>query len=171
MENLTDEKAKDVAVKEKLEISVKNAYHVTDALFDKYVQPGIVQPTFALDYPSYMCPLTKDKRGNSRLCERFEPFIAGMEVGNSYSELTDPVEQRRKFEAQEAERKKGDDEVPPIDNDFLEAIEYGMPPTAGIGFGIDRLVMLFTNNSSIKEVLLFSFGEVPERKEKAAKSA
>ena len=134
---------------------MQNAYHVADALFDKYIKSDIKDPTFVLDYPAYMCPLTKDKRGNKLLSERFELFIDGKELANSYSELTDPIEQRRKFEEQDAERRKGDPEAPPSDEDFLEAIEYGMPPTAGIGIGIDRLVMIFTDTPSIKEVILF----------------
>ncbi|MGC8629049.1 MAG: lysine--tRNA ligase [Candidatus Micrarchaeia archaeon] len=152
---LTDDQAKELMRKESLATSIPNAYHVADALFDKYIKPQATDPTFVLDYPSYMCPLTKDKRGNSRLSERFELFVDGKELANTYSELTDPIEQRRKFEEQDAERRKGDPEAPPSDEDFLEAIEYGMPPTAGIGIGIDRLVMVLTNSPSIKEVILF----------------
>ncbi len=152
---LTDEQAKELMKKENLATSIPNAYHVADALFDKYIKPQAVDPTFVLDYPSYMCPLTKDKRGNSKLSERFEMFVDGKELANTYSELTDPIEQRKKFEEQDAERRKGDPEAPPSDEDFLEAIEYGMPPTAGIGIGIDRLVMILTNSPSIKEVILF----------------
>lgn len=133
---------------------MKNNYHVADALFDKYVLGTIKDPTFAVDYPAYMCPLTKDNRKDKRLSERFELFVCGKELVNVYSELTDPVEQRKKFEIQALE-KKGDEEMPPMDEDFLEAIEYGMPPTAGFGMGIDRLVMLLTDKVSIKEVLLF----------------
>jgi lysyl-tRNA synthetase class 2 len=152
---LTDEEAKEIAKKEKLEIGIVNAYHVADALFDKYVKPELFDPAFVLDFPAYMCPLTKDKRGNPKLSERFELYLAGKEDANCYSELTDPIEQRRKFEDQDAERKKGDAEAPPSDEDFLEAIEYGMPPTAGLGIAIDRLAMVLTDNISIKEVLAF----------------
>jgi len=152
---MTDDQAKEIMKKEKLETSIPNAYHVADALFDKYIKPQAINPTFVLDYPAYMCPLTKDKRGNSKLSERFELFVDGKEIANTYSELTDPIEQRKKFEEQDKERRKGDPEAPPSDEDFLEAIEYGMPPTAGIGIGIDRLVMLLTNSPSIKEVILF----------------
>ncbi|EQD43599.1 Aminoacyl-tRNA synthetase, class II (D, K and N) domain protein, partial [mine drainage metagenome] len=110
---------------------------------------------FVLDFPAYMCPLTKDKRGNPKLSERFEVFIAGREEGNCYSELTDPIEQRKKFEQQELERQHGDAEAPPSDEEFLEAIEFGMPPTAGIGLSIDRLAMILTDNITIKELLAF----------------
>ncbi|EQD41131.1 lysyl-tRNA synthetase, partial [mine drainage metagenome] len=145
-----------------------NNYHVADSLFDKYIKPTLADPTFMLDFPAYMCPLTKDKRGNKLLSERFELYINGMEVANCYSELTNPIEQRKKFEEQEAERKKGDEEAPPSDKDFIEAIEYGMPPTAGCGIGMDRLVMLLTNVSSIKEVMLFPAVR-PEEKKKQNK--
>jgi lysyl-tRNA synthetase class 2 len=102
-----------------------------------------------------MCPLTKKKRGDPRLAERFELFIAGYECGNCYSELTNPIEQRRKLEEQASALAHGDEESNPIDEDFLEAMEQGMPPTAGMGIGIDRLAMIFTNNVSIKEVIFF----------------
>ncbi|MGC8587123.1 MAG: lysine--tRNA ligase [Candidatus Micrarchaeia archaeon] len=171
VEELTDSEAAEIAEKEKLQIGVKNSYHVADALFDKYVKPELYQPSFAVDYPSYMCPLTKDKRGNQKLSERFEMFIAGYEVANCYSELTDPIEQRRKFEEQEAERKKGDEEAPPSDADFIEAIEYGMPPTAGIGVSIDRLAMLFTGNESIKEVIAFPTVKPQGASKKASRKA
>jgi lysyl-tRNA synthetase class 2 len=153
--DLTDEEAKEIAKKEKLEIGIVNAYHVADALFDKYIKPELFDPAFVLDFPAYMCPLTKDKRGNPKLSERFELYLAGKEDANCYSELTDPIEQRKKFEEQDAERRKGDSEAPPSDEDFLEAIEYGMPPTAGLGIAIDRLAMILTDNVSIKEVLPF----------------
>jgi lysyl-tRNA synthetase class 2 len=152
---ITDRDAGQIAKKEKLETGINNAYHVADALFDKYIKGDILNPTFVMDYPTFMCPLTKDKRGNPKLSERFELFIAGKELGNCYSELTDPIEQRKKFEEQDQERRKGDTEAPPSDEDFLEAIEYGMPPTAGMGIGIDRLVAFFVNVDSIKEVILF----------------
>ncbi len=152
---LTDKEAEKVAKTEKLEIKIKNSYHVADALFDKYIKPELFNPSFVLDFPAYMCPLTKDKRGNAKLSERFELYITGKEEGNCYSELTDPIEQRKKFEEQEKERKEGDSEAPPSDEEFLEAIEYGMPPTAGLGISIDRLAMILTDNVSIKEVLAF----------------
>jgi len=153
--NMSEESAKDLAEAEKLDIKTKNRYHVVDALFDKYIKPHLWNPTIVMDFPAFMCPLAKDKRGDPKLSERFELFIAGIEVANCYSELTDPIEQRKKFEEQALERSRGDDEQPPIDEDFIEAIEYGMPPTAGIGISIDRLAMIFTGCTSIKEVILF----------------
>ncbi len=167
---MTDEEAKEIAKKENLATGIKNAYHVADALFDKYVKPDIWNPTFVLDYPIYMCPLTKTKRDNELLAERFEPYIAGIEVGNCYTELTDPQYQNKMFEEQDAERQKGDEEAPPSDRDFLEAIEYGMPPTAGIGISIDRPAMMFTDNASIKEVIAFPSVR-PEKRETAEKKS
>ena len=152
---LTDEEAEKIAEKEKLDVSIKNSMHVADSLFDKYIKQELLNPTFILDFPAYMCPLTKDKRGNPLLSERFELYLANREIANCYSELTDPIEQRKKFEEQEVERKKGDDEAPPSDEEFLQAIEYGMPPTAGLGISIDRIAMILTDNISIKEVLAF----------------
>ena len=152
---ITDSESNEISKKEKLEIPIKNAYHVADALFDKYIKPELFNPTFVVDFPAYMCPLTKDKRGNKLLSERFELYIAGVEVANCYSELTDPIEQKAKFEEQESERMHGDSEAPPSDADFIEAIEYGMPPTAGIGISIDRPAAILTNNISIKEIIPF----------------
>ena len=153
--DLDDEKAKIVAKQENLTTSIPNASHVADALLDKYIKPKLVQPSFVIDYPVYMSPLTRRKRGNPKLTERFEFYMGGIETGNCYSELNDPIEQRKRFEEQEIERKKGDEEAPPSDRDFLAAMEYGMPPTAGMGIAIERIAMVFTDNPSIKEVILF----------------
>ncbi len=163
---LDNRDAAKLAEKEGLEVAIKNNAHVADALFDKYIKPTLVNPTFVVDFPSYMCPLTKDKRGNDKLSERFELYIAGFETMNCYSELTDPIEQRKKFEEQERERKRGDEEAPPSDEDFLEAVEFGMPPTAGIGMAIDRLSMILTDNVSLKEVIAFPAMR-PEKEAKA----
>ncbi|MBU2526122.1 MAG: lysine--tRNA ligase [Bacteroidetes bacterium] len=126
-----------------------------DELFGETCEHHYVQPTFIIDYPKEMSPLTKQHRDNPELTERFELLINGKEIANCYSELNDPIEQRLRFEDQLRLSEKGDDEAMFIDQDFLRALEYGMPPTAGIGIGIDRLVMLMTNNSSIQEVLFF----------------
>jgi lysyl-tRNA synthetase class 2 len=127
-----------------------------DEIFGEKCEKKFIEPTFITDYPKEMSPLTKEHRSNPKLTERFELIINGKEIANAYSELNDPIEQRVRFEEQLKLSKKGDDEASEfIDNDFLRALEYGMPPTSGIGIGIDRLVMLMTNNSSIQEVLFF----------------
>ena len=125
-----------------------------DELISTFVEPRLEQPTFLLDYPVEMSPFPKKKRGNDRMVERFEAFICGLEFANAFTELNDPVDQRERLEQQLRER-VGDEDVQVADDDFIEAMEYGMPPTGGLGIGIDRLVMLLTGQESIRDVILF----------------
>jgi lysyl-tRNA synthetase class 2 len=132
----------------------KGRGRLIDELISTFVEPNLIQPTFLLDYPVEMSPLSKRKRGDDRLVERFEGFVAGMEIANAFTELNDPLEQRERFR-QQLKEQAADEEVEIADEDFLQALEYGMPPTGGLGIGIDRLVMLLANQQSIREVILF----------------
>ncbi len=128
---------------------------ILDEIFKEKVEPGLVQPTFIIDHPVDLSPLAKRKPDNPALVERFELFIASREIANAFSELNDPMDQRQRFQAQVAAKARGDEEAHWMDEDFVRALEYGMPPAAGEGIGVDRLVMLLTNSQSIRDVILF----------------
>ena len=133
-----------------------NIGQILDALMSNLVEPKLINPTFVIDYPKSISPLAKLKRdGNKDIVERFELFIGGSEFANSFSELNDPLDQRSRLEEQSKLRDQGDEEAQPIDEEFIKAMEIGMPPTGGVGIGIDRLVMLLTNNRWIRDVILF----------------
>lgn len=152
----TDEEAKALAKEHQIVFEERHKKgNILNLFFDAFVEDKLVQPTFVMDHPVEISPLTKRKPDNPDYTERFELYITGREMANAYSELNDPLDQRKRFEAQEVLRAAGDEEANSIDEDFLNALAYGMPPTGGIGFGIDRMVMLLTNAASIRDVLLF----------------
>ncbi|MBO4668068.1 MAG: lysine--tRNA ligase, partial [Bacilli bacterium] len=129
--------------------------HIVNLFFEKYVEKTLVQPTFLYGHPTEISPLTKKNKQDPRFVDRFELFIGGKEFANAYTELNDPIDQRERFLEQLKEKALGNDEANEMDNDFVEALEYGMPPTGGIGIGIDRMIMLFTETESIRDVILF----------------
>jgi lysyl-tRNA synthetase class 2 len=124
-------------------------------MFEKLVEPTLVEPTFVMDFPREVSPLARPHRSQPGLTEHVDPVIGGIELGTAYSELTDPIEQRAKFELQRQARLAGDEEAHPFDEDFVEALEYGMPPAGGLGLGIDRLLMILTDASSLRDLILF----------------
>lgn len=152
----TDTEAKKVAKKYKIPAEGVTKTNLPDELM-KLFRDKLIQPTFLIDYPIGLAPLAKPKRGDPTKAEIFQPFIGGLEVGRAYSELSDPAIQAEHFKEQETERKVGNEEAMPTDKDFVEALEYGLPPACGVGIGIERLIMLFTDSDSIRDVIMFPF--------------
>ncbi|MCI1893430.1 MAG: lysine--tRNA ligase [Lactobacillus sp.] len=155
-EPMTDEAAKQLADEKGVHYEAFwKTGHIINAFFEEFVEPTLTQPTFVYGHPIEVSPLAKKSQKDPRFVDRFELFMHGNEYGNAFTELNDPIDQKARFEAQAAEKASGNDEAQPIDNDYVEALEYGMPPTGGLGIGIDRLVMLLTDAASIRDVLLF----------------
>ena len=154
---MTVEEALNLATEHHIEVQEheKSVGHIINLFFEKYVEETLIQPTFLYGHPIEISPLTKKNPLDPRFVDRFELFIGGKEFANAYTELNDPIDQLERFENQLAEKNLGNEEANDIDYDFVESLEYGMPPAGGIGYGIDRLCMLFTESDSIRDVILF----------------
>ncbi len=153
---MSEEQIREKAIELRVDVSaMKGRGKLIDKLLSTLVEPKLIQPAFLMDYPVEMSPLAKRKADDSRLVERFEAFAGGMEIANAFTELNDPIDQSGRFNQQAELRAMGDAEAEIADEDFLMALEYGMPPTGGLGIGIDRIAMLLTGQTSIRDVILF----------------
>ena len=158
-----DKQALNIAEKLGVDVKDKNTWgDILMLVFDEKVEEHLIQPTFIYDFPASSSPLAKRKAKNPDLTERFELYITGREIANAYSELNDPLDQKQRFAEQLKARENGDEEANLPDKDFVTALEYGMPPTGGLGIGIDRLVMLLTNSASIRDVIIFPTMKIRE---------